>query len=158
MPAWQPSGSASSRSRLLTKGTGLPTCSASALWVPRPSTSESRRKRLGLLDRVQVLALDVRDQRGRQSVLLVADQDRDLLDAGLLRGPQAALSVDQDEVPVLASHGQRRGDPVLLDRRGASYSSAVSSNSRRGFKPSGTSMSETLTVLVSVLVAIVAPF
>ena len=72
---------------------------------------------LGLLDRVQVLALDVRDQRRRQGVLVLADQDRDLLDAGLLRGPQAALSVDQDEVPVLASHGQRRGDPVLLDRR-----------------------------------------
>jgi hypothetical protein len=43
-----------------------------------------------------------------------ANQDRDLLDAGLLRRAQASLSVDQDEVPVLAHHGKgRRGDPGL---------------------------------------------
>ena len=75
-------------------------------------------QRVRLLDRVQVLALDVRDQRRRQPVLVLSDQHRHLLDAGDLRRAQPPLAVDQPVVAVIAGDGQCRGDPVLLDRRG----------------------------------------
>ena len=75
----------------------------------------------GFLDRVQVGALDVFDQRQLEQLLVrgVTDDHRDGLQPGLARGLQTALARDQDVHPVLSGgHNQRLDHPMLADGGG----------------------------------------
>ena len=64
---------------------------------------------LGLLDRVQLLALEVLDERQLEELLVgdVPDDRRDLVDAGALGRPPAALAGDQLEPAVRRAAGRR---------------------------------------------------
>src|SRR5215813_3663207 len=71
---------------------------------------------VGLLDGVQLLALDVFDQRHLQHVLVSdgLDDAWNLLQAGSLRGPPAPLPGNDLEPLTLSSDHQRLNDPARL--------------------------------------------
>ena len=75
---------------------------------------------LGLLDRVEVLALDVFHERQFEQLVVAdgLDHDRDLGEPGPAGGPQAALSGDELEAGVGFADDQRLQDPLLADRAG----------------------------------------
>src|SRR5690606_34179691 len=94
------------------------------LLVRQPELVGETVQRFGLLDRVQVFALQVLDQRDRERGLVVelANDDRDLLQAGAPRRVPAALAGD-DLIGVAArgigrawSYDDRLQDPLLADR------------------------------------------
>ena len=71
-----------------------------------------------LFDRVEVLALDVLDERDLQRVALghhLFDDDRDGGQAGLLRGAEAALAGDELVLVAGARDDERLDDAVLAD-------------------------------------------
>ncbi len=69
---------------------------------------------LGGFDGVEVLALDVLDQRDFQEPVIgdVLDDDRDVREAGEFRGAPAALSRDQLESVTDAADDERLDDSV----------------------------------------------
>ena len=73
---------------------------------------------LGLLDRVEILALDVLDQRHFQGPVLgdVLDDHRDVLEPGPLGGPPAPLAGDDLIMVAGIAHHQRLDHPLLADR------------------------------------------
>ena len=80
--------------------------------------------RVRLFDRVEVLALDVLDERDLQGVAVVVISLMTAgraVEAGLLRGAEAALAGDQP-VAVVADAGdhKRLDDPVLAELRARS--------------------------------------
>ena len=114
------SGSSSRRIRLETAGRLRPTRRASSSLV-RPRSSTRAAQALRLLDRVEVLADHVLDQRRLQALGLglVADDRRHLLQAGLLGGAPAALAGDQLVAAVgEGADEQRLDDAAGLDRGG----------------------------------------
>ncbi len=72
---------------------------------------------LGLLDRVEVAALDVLDQGGLDDLLVVEvdDADRHRGQPRRLGGPQPPLAGDELEALALLPHDQRLEDAVGLD-------------------------------------------
>ena len=87
----------------------------------RPEVADQGVAGAGLLDRVEVLADHVLDQRRLQplGLLLVADHRRHLLDPGLLGGAPAALAGDQLVAAVgEGADEQRLNDAAGLDRGG----------------------------------------
>ena len=113
------SGSSSRRIRLETAGRLRPTRRASSSLL-RPRSSTSAAQALRLLDRVEVLANHVLDQRRLQPLGfgLVADDRRDLVEARLPRRPPAALAGDQLVAAVGEGPDEQRLDHAAgLDRR-----------------------------------------
>ena len=72
------------------------------------------------LDRVEILALQVLDQRELELCLLVelADDGRDAIEAGRGRGPESALPGDEAVAIDRLGHEDRLEDAVLEDARG----------------------------------------
>jgi hypothetical protein len=75
---------------------------------------------LRFLDRVQVLALDILDQRDLERLFLaeVADDRRQLVQPRLLRRPPAPLAGDDLEAVAVRPHDDRLDDAPRLDRFG----------------------------------------
>ena len=75
-------------------------------------------ERLRLLDRVQLLALDVLDEGQLEEVLVrdLAHRDRDRGEAGRLRRPEAPLPRDDLVALSPPPHQDRLHDPALADR------------------------------------------
>ena len=75
---------------------------------------------LRFLDGIEVLALDVLDQRGLEEFLVadLGDVDRQLQQAGDLRCPPAALAGDDLEALALAAHDDRLHQARAADRLG----------------------------------------
>ncbi len=75
---------------------------------------------VSLLDRVEVLALDVFHERPLEHLVVAdgPDHDRDLRKPGPTGGPQAALSGDELEAGVGFADDQRLEDSLLADRGG----------------------------------------
>ena len=114
------SGSSSRRIRLETAGRLRPTRRASSSLV-RPEVLDQGGAGPRLLDRVEVLADHVLDQRRLQplGLGLVADDRRHLLQARLLGGAPAALAGDQLVAAVGEGADQQRLDDAAgLDRGG----------------------------------------
>src|SRR5206468_2426102 len=90
------------------------------LLLLEPELPEERLERLGLLDRVQILSVDVLDQRFAEEVGIprIPKDDRDARQSGRLRGPEASLSGDELVPPIpRTTHDERLQDPDLPDRR-----------------------------------------
>jgi len=88
--------------------------------VGQPRADQQRLVGGGLVERAQVLALDVLDQgqlEGRD-VVGIQDHRRDRLALGQAGGPHAALAGDQREAGRAALDDDRLQDPVVADRRG----------------------------------------
>ena len=76
--------------------------------------------RLRLFDRVQILPLDVLDQRNLQrfAVGVIADDDRHFVKARALRGAPAALTRDDLIIMAVRTHHDRLDDAAFRDRAG----------------------------------------
>ena len=99
----------------------LPTCAATS-FVLQPELVDEHLVGARFLDRVEILALDVFDQRHLEASLLLArvqllDDDGDAMQARALRGAPAALAGD-DLVPASleTTSDDRLNDAVGLDR------------------------------------------
>ncbi len=99
---------------LATVDRARPTRAAIASWV-KPNSSMSRRNASGRLDRVEILALEVLDQRELELVAVgeLADDGRDALEPGRWRGPQPALAGDELVAVDRLGHEDRLEDAVL---------------------------------------------
>ncbi len=75
---------------------------------------------LGFLDRVQILPLDILDQRdlGHRRIAVVADQRRDRMNLRPLRRSPATLAGDDLETVTDAAHQDRLDHAMLGDRFG----------------------------------------
>ena len=106
------------RSRFDTALRERPTAFAAASCVS-PNSSIRRCKPLRLLERIQVLALDVLDQRERERRLIgnVLHERRDLAQPCLLRRAPAALAGDDLEAAAIdGPHEDRLHHPLLANR------------------------------------------
>src|SRR6185503_18578992 len=75
---------------------------------------------LRFLDRVQILALDVLDQRDFERLLVAefADDGGDFVQPGALRRPPASLAGDNLETVAMGTDDDRLDDAAGLDRGG----------------------------------------
>ena len=97
----------------------LPADAVRNLVVGHPDALDERQVGLGLLDRVEPLALDVLDQRELHHLAVadLADHGRDAGEAGRPRGPQAALAGDELVAVVSRpAHDHRLEHTGRLDR------------------------------------------
>jgi hypothetical protein len=88
---------------------------------------------LRLLDRVEVLALDILDQRNlkRLRVGKIAHDRRDLMQLRLLRRAPASLARDDLEAVAVRPHHNRLDDAARLDRGGELVERLLAENAAR---------------------------
>src|SRR5262249_43850235 len=77
---------------------------------------DQRRERLGLLERGEVLALQVLDQRGLERILDLPDEGREPVETGDLRGTESTLARNQLEATSSRPHDDGLQEPMDLDR------------------------------------------
>ncbi len=92
-----------------------------------PVTADQLLVAFSLLDRVQVFALNILDQRnfGRHRFVEVADDRRDLVQLRLLRGPPTPFAGDNLEAIVNGAHQNRLQYAALDDRCGQLRNSSI---------------------------------